>query len=101
MAASSGRWRRALGGGPTVVAVLLFGVMYGIYSARTDAATTVFGLTSLLNNAIVLAIASAGLTLVVLTGEFDLSSIAVIAVCNCGISMLSRMTVHRWRCAAA
>jgi ribose transport system permease protein len=96
MAASSGRWRRALGGGPTVVAVLLFGVMYAIYAARTDAATTMFGITSLLNNAIVLAIASAGLTLVVLTAEFDLSGVAVIAVCNCVVATISTFGDFGW-----
>jgi ribose transport system permease protein len=79
-------FRRALTGGPTVVAVLLFALMYGIYAERTSAATTVFGITNLLNDAIVLAIAAAGVTLVVLTGEFDLSGVGVIAITNCVVA---------------
>jgi ribose transport system permease protein len=81
--------RRALGGGPTLVAVLLFALMYAIYAVRTPAAMTVFGITNLLNDAIVLAIASAGLTLVVLAGEFDLSGVAVIGITNCVVATIS------------
>jgi ribose transport system permease protein len=96
MAAPSGRLRWALGGGPTVVAVLSFGVMYAVYAARAESATTVFGITNLLNDAIVLAIAAAGLTLVVLTGEFDLSGVAVIAVCNCVVATVSTVGGFGW-----
>ncbi|PPQ35684.1 ABC transporter permease [Rhodopila globiformis] len=96
MAAPSGRWRRALGGGPTAVAVLLFAAMYAVYAARTETATTVFGITNLLNDGIVLAIASAGLTLVVLAGEFDLSGVAVIAVCNCVVATISTFGDFGW-----
>ncbi len=68
--------------GGAVVAVVIFLALYAIYAASEADATSVFGLTNLFNNTVVLAIASAGLTLVVLAGEFDLSPIGVIAIAN-------------------
>jgi ribose transport system permease protein len=91
-----GLFRRALTGGPAVVAVLLFVLMYGVYAERTSAATTVFGITNLLDDAVVLAIASAGVTLVVLTGEFDLSGVAVIGITNCVVATISTDGSYGW-----
>lgn len=68
--------------GGAVVAVVIYCALYGIYASSDASATSVFGLTNLFNNTVVLAIASAGLTLVVLAGEFDLSPIGVIAIAN-------------------
>jgi ribose transport system permease protein len=84
-----GRLLRAFGGGPTAVAVLLFLAMYAVYAANTPSAMTMFGITNLLNNAVVLAIAAASLTLVVLAGEFDLSGVSVISVANCVVATIS------------
>ena len=74
---------------PSAIAALLFCLMFAVYAGQTRAATTLFGITNLLNDGIVLAIASAGLTLVVLTGEFDLSGVAVIAISNCVVASIS------------
>lgn len=81
--------RRTITGNTAMVAVLLCALMYAVYAGRTPAATTVFGITNLLNDAIVLAIAAAGLTLVVLIGELDLSGVAVIGVANCVVATTS------------
>lgn len=88
--------RRTLNAGPAAVAVLLFVLMYGIYALRTPAATTLFGITNLLNDGIVLAVASAGVTLVVLTGEFDLSGVAVIGISNCVVATISASGAYGW-----
>jgi ribose transport system permease protein len=87
---------RLPGGGPTAVAVLLFAGMYAVYAASTPAAMTMFGITNLLNNAIVLAIAAAGLTVVVLAGELDLSGVAVISVANCIVATTSTADSLGW-----
>jgi ribose transport system permease protein len=89
-------FRRVLAGGPTVVAVLLLVLMYGIYAVRTPSAMTVFGITNLLNDAVVLAIAAAGVTLVVLVGEFDLSGVAVIGIANCVVATISTAGSDGW-----
>lgn len=87
---------RVLRSGPTAVAVLVFVLMYAIYAARTPSATTMYGITSLVNDAIVLALAAAGVTLVVLIGEFDLSGVAVIAIANCVVATLSTAASYGW-----
>jgi ribose transport system permease protein len=56
--------------------------MFSIYAARQDDALTISGLTDLFNNALPLALAAAGGTLVVLTRGFDLSVAGVISLCN-------------------
>ncbi len=89
-------FRRLLAGGPTVLAVLLLVLMYGIYAMRTPSAMTVFGMTNLLNDAVVLAIAAAGVTLVVLVGEFDLSGVAVIGIANCVVATISTAGSDGW-----
>src|SRR5258706_1522571 len=63
-------------------AALLYVIMFVIYLLNSPSAITLAGITDLLNNTIVLALASAGLTLVILTAELDLSSVGVIAVTN-------------------
>jgi len=72
---------RALGGGAPFATVVCL-VMYAVYAARTPSALSIFGITNVLNDAVVLAIGSAGLTLVILAGEFDLSGVGVIAIAN-------------------
>ncbi len=47
------------------------------------------GIVDLLNNTIVLALAAAGLTLVILTAELDLSSVGVIAITNVVVATVS------------
>lgn len=81
--------RLLVSSGPTAVAAMLYLTMYAIYAFRTPIATTAFGVTNLMNDTIVLAIASAGLTLVVLVGELDLSGVAVIAIANCITATIS------------
>lgn len=76
-------------GGGAAIAVLIFIVMYIVYASSEASAYSVFGITNLLNNAVVLAVASAGLTLVVLGGEFDLSAIGVIAIANVVVATTS------------
>ncbi len=85
-----GEWRRRLrpAAGPTV-AVLLYVVMYLVYAANEAGATSLFGITNLLNDTVVLAVAAAGLTLTVLTAEFDLSGIGIIAIANVVVATTS------------
>jgi ribose transport system permease protein len=71
------------------IAVLLYLAMYGIYASRTPSAFSLFGITNLLDNTVVLAIAAAGLTLVILTGELDLSGIGVICIANVVVATTS------------
>jgi ribose transport system permease protein len=56
--------------------------MFAIYASRDTSALTVFGIGNLVNNAIVLAVAASGLTLVVISGELDLSGSGVVAIAN-------------------
>lgn len=74
--------------GPTI-AVLLYAVMYVVYGARAPSAFSLSGVTDLFDNTIVLAVAAAGLTLVILAGEFDLSGIGVIAIANAVVATVS------------
>lgn len=82
MSAALSRLRRARPAGGAIVAVVIYFALYAIYASSEASATSVFGFTNLFNNTVVLAIASAGLTLVVLAGELDLSPIGVIAIAN-------------------
>jgi len=70
-------------------AALLYVIMFVIYLLNSASAITLAGITDLLNNTIVLALASAGLTLVILTAELDLSSVGVIAVTNVIVATVS------------
>ncbi len=74
--------------GPTI-AVLLYAAMYVVYGARAPTAFSLTGITDLLDNTVVLAVAAAGLTLVILAGEFDLSGIGVIAIANAVVATTS------------
>ena len=83
------RFRQFIFPSGAVIAVLLYLAMYGIYASRTPSAFSLFGITNLLDNTVVLAIAAAGLTLVVLTGELDLSGIGVICIANVVVATTS------------
>lgn len=74
--------------GPTV-AVVLYVVMYAVYAANEAGALSLFGIGNLLNDTVVLAVAATGLTLTVLTAEFDLSGIGVIAIANVVVATTS------------
>jgi ribose transport system permease protein len=74
--------------GPTVAA-LLYILMYVVYAANEAGALSQFGISNLLNDTVVLAVAAAGLTLTVLTAEFDLSGIGVIAIANVVVATTS------------
>lgn len=73
----------------SLFAALLYVVMFVIYAINAPSAITLLGITDLLNNTIVLAIAAAGLTLVILAAELDLSSVGVIAVSNVIVATVS------------
>ena len=80
--------------GPTVVsgatlALILYLAMFVVYAINQPSALTVIGVTNLLNNTVVLALAAAGLTLVILTGEIDLSAVGVIAITNVLVATVS------------
>ncbi len=80
---------RAALASPAAPALALLVVMFAIYAGRDPSALTAFGFGNLVNNAIVLAVAAAGLTLVVLAGEFDLSGSGVIAIANVVVATTS------------
>ena len=88
MARTAG-WVRAAGASSALPAFVLLVLMFAIYAIRDPSALTTFGFGNLLNNAIVLAVAASGLTLVVLTGEFDLSGSGVIAIANVVVATTS------------
>lgn len=89
MADAPGRPRRFRPSGGPAIAVLLYLAMYAVYGSREPSAFSLFGITNLLDNTVVLAIAAAGLTLVVLAGELDLSGIGVIAIANVVVATTS------------
>jgi ribose transport system permease protein len=72
-----------------MIAVGLYVLMYAVYALCDPSALTLFGLTNLLNDTVVLALAAAGLTIVILTGELDLSGVGVIAICNVVVATIS------------
>jgi ribose transport system permease protein len=96
MARTVVRYRRWVPAGGATVAVLLYFVMYGIYASRAPTALSLFGLTDLLDNTVVLAVAAAGLTLVILTGELDLSGVGVIAIANVVVGTASGGEALGW-----
>jgi ribose transport system permease protein len=73
--------RRSLGDGGTVIAVILV-VLFAVLAATQKDALTLFVLTDICNNALPLALAAAGGTLVVLTRGFDLSVAGVVSLTN-------------------
>ncbi|MFC7398279.1 ABC transporter permease [Chelatococcus sp. GCM10030263] len=82
------RERRTLGGGAMAATGLLL-VMFAVYALHEPSALSMFGMSNLLNNMIVLALAAAGLTLVVLCGELDLSGPGIIAIANVVVATTS------------
>ena len=66
----------------TVVAVAVLVLLLSIYAARQPGALTPTSLTDLSNNALPVALAAAGSTLVVLTRGFDLSVAGVVSLAN-------------------
>jgi ribose transport system permease protein len=83
------RLRRSVPASGAAIAVLLYAAMYAIYATHAPAAVSLFGIANLLDNTVVLAIAAAALTLVVLSGELDLSGIGVIAIANVVVATTS------------
>jgi ribose transport system permease protein len=73
--------RRLLGNGTLIVAVI-YVLLFVIFAARESDALSLSGITDLLNNALPLALAAAGGSLVVLTRGFDLSVAGVVALSN-------------------
>jgi ribose transport system permease protein len=86
--ASSLLLRRTTANGAAAALALLC-IMFAIYALREPSALSLFGIGNLLNNTVVLALAAMGLTLVVLTGEFDLSGPGVIAIANVVVATTS------------
>jgi ribose transport system ATP-binding protein len=66
----------------TLVAAAIFVVLFSIYGVRQPGALALSALTDLCNNALPVALAAAGGTLVVLTRGFDLSVAGVVALSN-------------------
>jgi ribose transport system permease protein len=82
-------WIRALGASAVAPAFVLLVLMFAVYASRDPSALTAFGFGNLVNNAIVLMVAASGLTLVVLSGEFDLSGSGVVAIANVVVATTS------------
>ena len=80
--------RTSFSAGPAI-AVVLYLLMYAVYAGREPSALSLVGLTNLLNNTVVLALAASGLTVVVLAGELDLSGVGVVAICNVVVATTS------------
>ena len=66
----------------TLLAAAVFAVLFGIYALRQPGAFTLSATADLLNNALPVALAAAGGTLVVLTRGFDLSVAGVVSLSN-------------------
>ncbi len=88
--------RNSVTGSGAVPALILLLAMFVVYVVNQPIALTQFGMTNLLNNAIVLAVAASGLTLVVLSAELDLSGIGVIALCNVLVATTSAGGLGPW-----
>jgi ribose transport system permease protein len=73
----------------SLFAALLYLMMFAIYLGNAHSAFTMAGITDLLNNTVVLALAASGLTIVILAAELDLSSVGVIAVANVVVATVS------------
>jgi len=74
--------------GGAAIAVFIYILLFLVDASHDPNALSV-GITDLLNDTVVLAVAAGGLTLVVLWGEFDLSSIGIIAIANVVVAMTS------------
>jgi ribose transport system permease protein len=80
---------RSVAAGGSAAAFVLLCIMTGIYAVHEPSALSAFGISNLLNNTVVLALAASGLTLVVLCGELDLSGPGVIAIGNVVVATTS------------
>ena len=65
-----------------LIAAAFFAVLLAIYGLQQPGALTLSSVTDLLNNALPVALAAAGATLVVLTRGFDLSVAGVVSLAN-------------------
>ncbi len=74
--------------GASMASVLLV-IMYAVYAASQPVGLTIFGFNNIVNNGIPLALAAAGLTLVVLVGELDLSGIGILTIANVVVATTS------------
>jgi ribose transport system permease protein len=83
------RNNRGRGAPNSLFAGLLYLIMFAIYLGNAHSAFTLAGITDLLNNTVVLALAASGLTIVVLAAELDLSSVGVISVANVVVATVS------------
>lgn len=75
------RWRAALGNQPAMAAALLV-LIYAVYASRDPGALGLLGFTNIVNDTVVLGVLAAGLTIVLLTGGFDLSAVGIVALSN-------------------
>jgi len=89
MASSITRNRKIALGNGAAAAIALFVLMFVVYVVHEPSALSLFGISNLLNNAVVLALAAAGLTLVVLCGELDLSGPGLVAIANVVVATTS------------
>lgn len=89
MSVSATRNMRAMASSGATAAIVLFLLMFIVYAIREPSALSLFGIGNLLNNTIVLALAATGLTIVVLSGELDLSGPGVIAITNVVVATTS------------
>lgn len=80
---------RSVAAGGSAAAFVLLCIMTGIYAVHEPSALSAFGISNLLNNTVVLALAASGLTLVVLCGELDLSGPGVMAIGNVVVATTS------------
>jgi ribose transport system permease protein len=62
-------------------------IIFCVYAIAGNNVLSVFALSNLLNNTVALAVASIGLTLVIVVGGFDLSAGAVVTLANCIAAM--------------
>jgi ribose transport system ATP-binding protein len=76
------------------VPAALFVVLFSVYAAHQPGALTLSAITNLCNNALPLALAAAGGTLVVLTRGFDLSVAGVVALCN--VLLVTSLGAQQW-----
>lgn len=96
-ASPAGSWarlfRRLLVNG-TGIAAAIYLVLFSIFAAHQQEALSVSAITDLLNNALPLALAAAGSTLVVLTRGFDLSVAGVVSLTN--VLMVTAIGESAW-----
>ncbi len=85
--------KRALSNG-SVLAFLLLATMYVVYMYSSIDVLTVTNATDLLNNAAPLVVAATGLTLVIISGGYDLSIGGVVVLANVILAMHSGSTLQ-------